>query len=546
MPSTPSYSFAGTSTTEKQITGLSANTRYYFWVVALGTKVYYKDSDPVSTNQKTLNLAQLPTPTLSKDSSTTTSIKVKWNQVYTTANDSTVYATRYRVYYSTTTTRNDSNYVEVGGSITSYNFTGLATASTYYYWIQAIGDGVLTTASTISGRVGYTTDTPHKLVVTVGDTTNLTTNSATVNWSVDWAGSDYVSNIRFCTGSSCSLLGYNITSRTITGLQPDTPYSFTVEALGQANITQNSDPKTISIRTLPLTQLYITNLQVTSISAKSVSISWEVSGSPIDSIRLYKNISTLVSVTGQAVRTYTFTGLEPNTTYQFGVLASGVSNQSLTSQQINTSNVKTLAQTTPTITASQNASTKTSVSLSWDYTPTTLPSSDVTYDVYTGTTPTNITTKAKSGLTSKQTTLTGLSSGKTYYAKVALITTNENFKSVTSSTVTLLTNYIDTTKTTYSLKSFNATYNGGNDIPASGTGTNTYMTPTNVSASSVTSYTVCDYDRNVVSTDSFEDKTVVYSSSLTFVGTKSNTGLDISASTGAIKVDTRGANSGNQ
>ena len=156
--------------------------------------------------------------------------------------------------------------------------------------------------------------------------------------------------------------------------------------------------------------------------------------------------------------------------------------------------------------------------------------------MYSGTSASSVTTKARSGISTNTTSFTNLTSGETYYAKVVLMTTDDNFLPATSSTVSLLTNHIDETKTVKSLKSFNAVYNGGNAIPASGTG-GYYVIPTNVSASSVTAYTVVNYTGGTVSSDGFEVKLKV--TNLSFTGTSANTASGLNTSTGGIKVNSR-------
>ena len=71
QPASPSYTYSGTGTHQQQLTGLVANKQYNFWVVALGTKVYYTDSDTFTLSQKTAELAPHQKHTLSQDGQTT-------------------------------------------------------------------------------------------------------------------------------------------------------------------------------------------------------------------------------------------------------------------------------------------------------------------------------------------------------------------------------------------------------------------------------------------------------------------------------------------
>lgn len=102
QPATPSYTISNSGTTQQQINGLAPNTTYYFWVVVVGNRVYYKNSDPDTANKSTLAPEQLPAPTLSSDGTTTSSIRVKWTQQVAPTNRHA--ATSYTIYYSTSPT----------------------------------------------------------------------------------------------------------------------------------------------------------------------------------------------------------------------------------------------------------------------------------------------------------------------------------------------------------------------------------------------------------------------------------------------------------
>lgn len=115
-----------------------------------------------------------------------------------------------------------------------------------------------------------------KLVVTIGSTTNITPNSFTINWSVNYSQVNNFIIYSGTTNNPTTVVNNNVSSSrrdyTFSGLAPNTPYYFGVVAKGDNYNTTDSDKATGSTRTSQLTQLYITDIQVSSISAKSMTV----------------------------------------------------------------------------------------------------------------------------------------------------------------------------------------------------------------------------------------------------------------------------------
>lgn len=203
------------------------------------------------------------------------------------------------------------------------------------------------------------------LVVTIEETTNITTSSMTINWSVD---PSQVSRFIIYSGTTSNptsvvsdSVGSSTRSYTLTGLNPNTTYYFGVLAKGDGTSTQDSDMAVGSARTNQLTQLYITNLSASAISAKSMTVTWSVSGSPVANYTLQYGSTTITVGAGETSRR--ITGLSPNTQYTITLTANGVEGQSLSSSP-STITPRTIATTGLTVTITQTNSTPDSVTFS--------------------------------------------------------------------------------------------------------------------------------------------------------------------------------------
>ena len=121
-------------TTSQGFTGLSANTAYYFKVVAKGTGAY---SDSDASAQKTATTkTKLRTPTVTAPRDITSSaVRINWNRVSN--------ASGYQVHYSRTSgvTRGITQVTVSSGSTTSQRITGLTANTTYYFKVVATGSG---------------------------------------------------------------------------------------------------------------------------------------------------------------------------------------------------------------------------------------------------------------------------------------------------------------------------------------------------------------------------------------------------------------------
>ncbi|MBJ6360147.1 lytic polysaccharide monooxygenase [Paenibacillus sp. GCM10012307] len=181
---------------------------------------------------------------------------------------------------------------------------------------------------------------------------NVTTNSVSLSWnaSTDNVG---VNGYQIFQGSnqigtvSGSTLSYNVT-----GLSPNTTYSFNVKASDAAgNVSSNSN--TVSVTTLssstPDTQAPTApgGLQVLGApTSNSIQLKWNASTDNVGvtGYQIYRG-STLVTTVSGTTTSYTVTGLNPSTTYTFSVRAIDAAGNQSTASTV--SGTTASASTTP-------------------------------------------------------------------------------------------------------------------------------------------------------------------------------------------------------
>lgn len=241
---------------------------------------------------------------------TDTTTNLSW-----TASIDNVGVTGYNVY-------NGSNLItSVVG--TSYNVTSLSASTAYTFSVKAKdAAGYL---SGVSNEVTITTlpipvDTsaptaPTNLTAsgTTDTSTNLTWNAATDNVAV--TAYDVYNGVTLVT----SLAG---TTYTVTGLTPETLYTFTVKAKDAANnISDPSNAVTVTTLATDLTPPSApTALTASGTTTSSTNLSWNASTDnvAVTGYNVYNGATLVATVTGT---NYTVTGLSANSTYTFTVKA---------------------------------------------------------------------------------------------------------------------------------------------------------------------------------------------------------------------------------
>ena len=151
---------------------------------------------------------------------------------------------------------------------------------------------------------------------------NITSNSAVLTWD---PVSTNVANYRIYRGASpVATVSANTTTYNLTGLSPNTNYTYTVRAVSAAGIeSPNSNPAVFATLSAPVdTEPPTTpsNVKATNVTATSVTLSWNASSDNVGvtGYKVYNGTALVATTTGLA---YTVSGLSPNTTYTFTIVA---------------------------------------------------------------------------------------------------------------------------------------------------------------------------------------------------------------------------------
>ena len=182
------------------------------------------------------------TPTLS--GVTPSSISMSW-----TPSTDNVGVTGYRIF------RNGTQVGTTGGSVTTYQDTGLSASTTYSYTLKAVD--AVGNASPESGSLSATTsanpDTPPTApgTPTVTDVTDTTVD---LSWAASTDDHAVTGYRVFRNGGQVATTSGTDTTYTDTGLTPSTTYSYTIQAVdgagntspqsGAASATTSADPPT--------------------------------------------------------------------------------------------------------------------------------------------------------------------------------------------------------------------------------------------------------------------------------------------------------------
>ena len=311
----------GTATgTSFNASGLNAATQYTFKVEAGDAAGNWSTDGP----SVTVTTAEAPDNTapawpaagkLTASNVTQNSLSLSWNA----ATDNKA-VTAYRVYRGSTLLGTATG--------TSFNASGLNAATQYTFKVEA-GDA--------AGN--WSTDGPSVTVTTAeasGDTAppswplfscirvaDITQTSLTLSWN---AARDNVGVTGYRIYQNGVLLGVaDSTTFNVTGLSPNTRYSFKVEAGDAAGNWSTDGPKAFMLTPAadtkpPVWSLFGKYLRITDITQTSLTLSWSAArdNAGVTGYRIYQD-GVLLGVADST--TFNVTGLSPNTRYSFKVEA---------------------------------------------------------------------------------------------------------------------------------------------------------------------------------------------------------------------------------
>ena len=329
--------------TSYTFTGLTPNTQYTFFVKAFdeaGNVLPYSTVAAKTIDDKA--------PTVGNSIITVTdrkvnSISIRWNAA--SDNDTTTNQIRYEVYLNGVKKYGEKN-------LTSYTFTGLTPYTQYKVLVKAFDE-----AGNALSYTEVTTRTLDNKAPTVGSSvitvTDRKVNSISIRWNAASDNDTTTGQIRY----EVYLNGVkkygekNITSYTFTGLTPNTQYTFFVKAFDEAGNDlpySTGSAKTLDNKAPTVGSSIIT---VTDRQVNSISIRWDAASdndTAANQIRYEVYLNGSLKYNKENIKSYTFTGLSPNTSYSFSVKAYDTAGNVLT---YSSSSAKTKDNQAPTVTS---------------------------------------------------------------------------------------------------------------------------------------------------------------------------------------------------
>lgn len=233
--------------TSFSVTGLTANTTYYYRVRAYSTC-------GASSSSGTITSTTLPNPPTAPVANSSTNV----SQLSFIANwGSSSSATGYRLDVAS-----DAAFTSliIGfadkdvSNVLTYNITGLSANTTYYYRLRAYNTGG-TSASSNSIQIVTLPNPPAAPVATQASSVSQT--SFIANWNSAVTSTGYLLDVSTNIGFTSLVSGYNakdvnnVTSYNVSGLSPKTPYYYRVKSYnsggsggtsGVINVTTLSNP----------------------------------------------------------------------------------------------------------------------------------------------------------------------------------------------------------------------------------------------------------------------------------------------------------------
>ncbi|EHS58008.1 S-layer domain protein [Paenibacillus sp. Aloe-11] len=196
-------------------TDLTNGTTYFFVVKASNAGGYSDNSNEVSaTPQVPVPGVPVLLPATAGDSR----VSLTWNPM--------IDSTGYKIFKSTTSGAYGSEETTVSGSVYSYDVTGLANGTTYYFVVKATNPGgESATSNEVSETPKTVPSSPTDVTATAGD------RQATVSFNIPVENGGSPITRYEVTASPGNITAIGTTSPiTVTGLSNGTTYTFTVKA----------------------------------------------------------------------------------------------------------------------------------------------------------------------------------------------------------------------------------------------------------------------------------------------------------------------------
>jgi hypothetical protein len=300
------------SATSATVTGLEPSTTYKFRLVVVGGR--YENND----NVVSVTTSSQPIEDLVASNATKSTVDLAW---------SATNATRYRVYQSTDGGKGWSlakTSETLGSGSTSATVTGLTAGTTYVFRLYAV-DGTNQGYSNTSNSI-TTESSPVDDLKVQG---RIDTKSIPLKWTapknatkvvLEYWPTDDPASVKSTT------LSKTASSRTVTGLSPNTSYTFRLVVTGGGN-AGTSNELTASTAASP-----ITTFRAKSKKATEITFSW-TKAIDADAITIQQYVArvgwvdaAVEDVIDPTDTTATVTGLSPGTAYTFRLVVDGGQN----------------------------------------------------------------------------------------------------------------------------------------------------------------------------------------------------------------------------
>ena len=418
---TPSCTIAsqpGANATQLLITGLTPGVSYSFTLVANGTDT----QNSVSATASARTVTGAPT-NMTASASSASSVLLNWTPPTQVGSGLSG--------YTVTCTPSCTIASQPGANATSLTVTGLTAGQSYTFSIVANATGTQSSAAaTASVRTLYLAPSAPRAIAAVAQTTS----SVNLSWTVPAQVGSGLSGYTVTCTPSCTIAsqpGANDTSLVITGLTSGTLYTFSVVA--NASDSQNSSAATASARTAYAAPGAVTGLTATAQSTSSVLLNWTAAAANGSASLNGYTVTctpscTIASQPGANATGALITGLTPNTSYTFSIVANASDAQSSGSA---TSSAVLTASAPGQLVSPSNSVTTTTATVSWSA-PIGSGNAIVGYVVTCS--PTCGSTQVLSG-TATSVNLTGLTPNSAYVVSIVAQSLSGN----TTTTVNLST-----------------------------------------------------------------------------------------------------------
>jgi chitodextrinase len=327
-------------------TGLASATQYTYYIKAVDGGGLKTQSNVITMKTLTPNVAPNPF-VLSPGSNTINSNSFTWTN---TGDDVAVVG--YEIY------RNGVLVTTTAGTANSYNDSGLASSTTYTYYVKAVdGEGLKTQSNTISMLTSLPNQAPNAFTLTAGAST---INSNAFTWTNTGDDIGVASYEIYRNGSLIGTTTGTGNAYNDAGLSSSTGYSYYVKAVDGAGLKTQSN--TINMTTANQAPNAF-NVTAGANTVNSNSFTWTNTGDDVGvaSYEIYRNGAFIGSTNGTA-NSYTDSGLASSTAYSYYVKA--VDGPGLKTQS-NTINMTTANQAPNAFTVSPVSSTTTSNLFNW-------------------------------------------------------------------------------------------------------------------------------------------------------------------------------------